>query len=420
MADKKGKGNAKGAGGVRTHNAQHTMRAASKQKVSQRQNTQSQSQSSAPAQQAGPSSGAKPPPAQTLAGASAAPRKQVFKQVLASPLTVNWPAVSNIDVQPVLYTLLDVLKHPAVTGSLRSAQGNGKGKARDDGGTSSQPRIPLIVGINSVSRHLESMIDHESTKRHRETSKSDGSSEDARPTPLNIVFVCRQDLDPPTLCAHFPMLTCAVNAVCHGQSQSQSSALSGVLLVPLPSGAERLISDALQLRRCSVLALSTDALAEVGLRETLLALLARIQEVPSLKPLRAAWLDSAADVALRTRQYLLDRANAVDADHTPAVTPKVKQVATTAPANLNAVKLHKKHTRQEKKEWRKTVRKQGHALSVAKDKRVKNKERKVRSQERIKAGNEKATKKAHSRHTKGKCSPVADVEMKDAEQAAGK
>lgn len=485
----------KNSGKLKTHNVQHTLRAASKHKVAQRQQTQAQStasksggtvaSASASASGSGSSSNKN---GQKAAAAAAAPptsappqmpRKQVFKQVLASPLTVNWPVLSNVDAQPILYTLLDVLKHPAVVECLRNAGGdeekkgkakkNDKGKAKEadapatkeqmkgkakhqdasksqkqssyavesDSSTDSTSSSPIALGINSVSRHLESMIDHQSRRRNPKDAEEQGSTsavpststtseqQPQPPSPLNIVFVCRQDLDPPTLCAHFPMLTCAVNAVCHPRPEA------GVLLVPLPAGSERLLSEAIDLRRCSVVGLSTDVLSSMGVRQPLMALLARIQEAGNssgLKPLRASWLDSAADVILRTREYLMNRLRRADSDSesesdTKSIPPappaaaavaKVKQVQSTAPANINAVKLAKKHTRQEKKDWRKAMRKDGHAKSVAKAKKGKKAQRKDRNKRRIEAGKATIAKKkkiaAQKSSQKGESSPT-DVQM---------
>lgn len=337
--------------------------------------------------------------------------------------------------------------------ATKSAKGKAKAKAEAamaptaaaTSTTTLSPSRPLTIGINAVSRHLEGMIDEEAQKRKAKAEatraatsslstdagkSTDGnaSTDTSKPTdtnkptdtskptsppppsppPLNIVFVCRQDLDPPSLCAHFPMLTCVVNAVCHAKTSAKTpSPGAGVLLIALPLGSERLISDALELRRCSVVGMSTDALADMGVRKPLLALLARIHEARGIAPLRAPWLDAAADVALRTREYMVARRDAATGSSrmsatalpppqlpTPLLTPRVKQIATSAPTNLNAVKLAKKHTRREKKEWRKAVRKAGHQTSVERVQRERNRERRVRVKERVAVGRAAGGKKS--------------------------
>jgi hypothetical protein len=222
------------------------------------------------------------------------------------------------------------------------------------GGESSAEPLALVCGINSVTRHMELEIARESANRTVEDGGTDSASSSA-PLPLRLVFVCRSDLDPPKLASHFPMLTCALNAVCHPASTASNS----VILVPLPTGAEIVLAKALGLRRCAVLGMSTGSLPEEASR----ALFARIADA-GLQPLRADWLDTAADSALRTREVLLTRSGLTpmisEGSRPMRSTTVVKNVASTAPANLNEVKLQKKHTRNEKKEWRKAVKKGGH------------------------------------------------------------
>lgn len=77
------------------------------------------------------------------------------------------------------------------------------------------PASPIVItGINAITRNLE---------------KKDPDDSDA------ILFVCRGDIDPSQLCAHFPQL----------------SALASRKLVSLQQGAETAISSALGLKRVS-------------------------------------------------------------------------------------------------------------------------------------------------------------------------
>lgn len=382
------------AGKVRSHTTQHTLRAGAKQKSAlkqQKQQSAVKKDDAAPPPTSSSSKGKAKEVASTPSASTstAAPRKQVFKQVLASPLTVNWPTLSAVDAQPILYTLLDVLKQmqqqqSTATSSLRSektlrsrssrqerkkariirAIEKGKLAILDDteaSGSASAgamdvdmagPSIPsgssLTIGINSVTTRLELMIQHETVRRRGQ--KTGASSQDIAATQeqgLDLVFVCRSDVDPPKMIAHFPMLTCAVNAIVNPQDEG-SDTRRPLLLIPLPAGAEQLLAKALNVRRCAILGLSTASLPQM---DSLSALFNRIKEV-NLEPLRAPWLESAASAALSTREYLLPPSAAL------VHKTLVNNVATSAPQNINAVKLAKKHTREEKKAWRKNGRRE--------------------------------------------------------------
>ncbi|PWN23639.1 hypothetical protein BCV69DRAFT_6394 [Microstroma glucosiphilum] len=400
---------------VQVHNKQHSLRAVSKSKLSQQQKekrpavTPASSSSLQPISEDGLSharshaAGQSHPSGSRVAlgkrkeadssGDNQAQRRQVFKQVLASPLTVNWPQLAAVDAQPILYTLLDMLALPALRSQIRRVQpmrpdrrvmSRGESRrARKSGtqsrgetqaigldvstsvqmdvdevsssaGDSSAEPVALVCGINSVTRHMELEIARESSKRGLQDGEQD-SAASASPLLLSLVFVCRSDLDPPKLASHFPMLTCALNAVCHPASREGAAAL----LIPLPAGAELVLAKALGLRRCSALGIATGSLPQ----EISRALSARIADA-GLQPLRADWLDTAADSALRTREALLTRSGLIPMMSGIARPMRsntiVKNVASTAPANLNEVKLQKKHTRNEKKAWRKAVKKAGH------------------------------------------------------------
>lgn len=319
------------------------------------------------------------------------------------------PIVSPVDAQPILYTLLDVLRHPSVQPFIRAQDKDPrsmtKGQRRrarrskeqeqeqaqvqkmeldTEAGPSRPP--PLVYGINSVTRRLEKMI-------------ADKAAAAASNDDLDVVLVCRADLDPPKLAAHFPLLACSVNAVCYPSEGGKRS----LRVIPLPEGAELLLADALGVRRCGALALSTERLPVESLT-------ARIDEA-NVQPLRASWLDAAAHCALATHRQL--RASIVSAPApapapaparpppppTFTARPNVVTTSTTAPTNLNAVKLAKKHTRTEKKEWRKAKRKEGHAVLVAATKRSRRQRRAQRAAKgRVAAS--KATKSSKSADTK--------------------
>lgn len=287
------------------------------------------------------------------------------------------PTIPNADARPILYTLLDVLKHESVRrwtrfdraeardrremkqsewrrarrsekkAFLNSSGGGGGGDGSKDvemtslEGQASGSRRALYAGINSVTHHLESMISNESSRR-----KGHPQSEDEVTSPLDVVFVCRSDLDPPKLVAHLPLLACAVNAVCYSTA-GKAEERPELRVVPLPEGAEALISQALGLRRCGILALATSLLPPEATRS-----LHKSIDEADVPPLRADWLDAAADSALGAREHLLSRTHE-QASKRFTARPRVAQIPTSAPVNLNAVKLAKKHTRADKKAWRK-------------------------------------------------------------------
>lgn len=286
----------------------------------------------------------------------------------------------------MLYTLLDVLNDPVVkAGTQRKRQDprsmsraqrrqerHGRKEAMktqvtaandslDDLSRSGSMEVdntaasqqPVFVGLNTVTKRLEQLISFESSTRR--SASTQGESRQPAPAPIDTVFVCREDLNPPKLVAHFPLLVCAVNAVCHPPAERKTS----LQLISLPSGAEQLLAETLQVRRCGVIALATSLLPP-HLSETLKKRLLECQ----LTPLRAEWLDAAAQAALLLRQQLITGSSSNQHSSRFQPRPQVHQVATTAPTNLNACKLQKKHSRAEKKDWRKAKRAQAHEEAI--------------------------------------------------------
>ena len=95
---------------------------------------------------------------------------------------------------------------------------------------------------------------------------------------LDIVFVCKPDINPPSLVAHLPTMTAAINGVLQAlkskraerealaDDSEDSMRLDGrrverdVLLVPLDIGAERQLSTVLALRRVAAIGISVSPL----------------------------------------------------------------------------------------------------------------------------------------------------------------
>lgn len=133
----------------------------------------------------------------------------------------------------------------------------------------SAPTRPSILkhvtfGINEVTKLLET-----SAKAQRTTITADGSGGAAVPTDVEerIVAVCRADVDPAILIGHIPNLVAACNSV--------KTKVPGIprttWLVPLPKGAEELLSKAMGLRRvaCIAIDVSFDASVVVGRHNSL-------------------------------------------------------------------------------------------------------------------------------------------------------
>ncbi|CAG8784314.1 15531_t:CDS:2 [Racocetra persica] len=198
-------------------------------------------------------------------------RKTVFKAVLNSPYTVKWPEVSLEDQQIILEELCDLLsavgdyKRKKVTYRRNLRLNRRKGVTIDDETVTSSKSIALpppppilshiVIGINDVTRHLEQTISPNiktnfkrkyaqgfldpliSTNTNNQlTNPSPIVIQNEHLTSLRMIFVCKADISPPHLCAHLPIM---------------SSIARDVLLVPLPSGAEELISNKLGIRRAS-------------------------------------------------------------------------------------------------------------------------------------------------------------------------
>lgn len=89
----------------------------------------------------------------------------------------------------------------------------------------------LLLGINSVTRHLEKVIKYQ---RHTNKTEVDINS-DKGLTP--VIFICRRDIKPLQLCIHLLSM----------------SVLSGIKLVPLPLNAEKALAKTLNLSKASCL-----------------------------------------------------------------------------------------------------------------------------------------------------------------------
>lgn len=268
-------------------------------------------------------------------------RKPVFRPVLASSTAVSWPEMPSAGSKVVLHTLLELLAEPEIQKSLyrdlgRRSRRSSKGADSvdqmdvDDEAEQIAP-VQVLAGINSITRAVEGDIAHDMARLRSRDGKQKQDTE--APPHVQVVFVCRHDVPNPSLVAHLPMLICARNAVLHA---SRSDLSKGVLLFALPSGSESLLAKALNLRRASVIAL-TSAFADPHLTR-LTSVVER--ETGSTSLLRAGWLETAILSATHPHHP-----NAPPLTQQPTA---IKLLRTTQPTDLNACKAAKRSKRKQR------------------------------------------------------------------------
>ncbi|POY71277.1 hypothetical protein BMF94_5589 [Rhodotorula taiwanensis] len=185
------------------------------------------------------------------------------------------------------------------------------------------------------------------------TSETRPTKADEAPTvPLvDLVFVCKPDINPPSLVAHLPTMVAAANGVqtaldsvakaqktdrgeeMEARMQMDEGEVGGekarrgarpemppVLLVPLDVGAERQLADALGLRRVAAIAISSLLPAAASLRSLLLS--------HSIQPLSTPWL-----VPHLLHPTLPSQSSPLPSRFAPTT---IKHVKTSAPLNPRA------------------------------------------------------------------------------------
>ena len=190
--------------------------------------------------------------------------------------------------------------------SMVSAVDIGPGSVSDE-----TPAITrhIVYGINDVTRRLEEQVD----AARLPTVFTTATSTDSLPSPLEYIFVCRADVDPPLLINHIPHLVAAFNSV--GTKRS-------IKLIPLPKGSETSLAKALGVRRAAVLAL------DVSVFKYYIALLMSFQfDFPSKDGLQAIL----KNVPIVTATWLTQRPSQLVPTH-------VKHVRTTAPVDMKKTK----------------------------------------------------------------------------------
>ncbi|KAI8336932.1 hypothetical protein BC941DRAFT_426148 [Chlamydoabsidia padenii] len=166
-------------------------------------------------------------------------RQNIFKSVIESPFIIKWPRIGSELSGRLFDSLLKVIES---VGEYRKADRsatkviNNSDKLEDSKSDSVIPRIVseqrILVGINDVTKHLERMIQVRGSDKNLTENDLTGIK-----APCSAIFICRRDIKPIHLCSH--ILTLA--------------ALAQVKLIPLPMDSEGRLSQALNLKRASVL-----------------------------------------------------------------------------------------------------------------------------------------------------------------------
>ncbi|KAG5651423.1 hypothetical protein H0H81_008707 [Sphagnurus paluster] len=268
-------------------------------------------------------------------------RKVVFKGVLDNPFRVQWPSVplnvQNIVLAQTLSTLDGIANHHAQRkrkrresckdsprkkreNDLAPSQINTPAEANESEAmiqdTHELPEPPavlkhLVIGINEVTKRLEMQI---RKKRLTVVTLTEDSTQDQTPCALQVILVCRGDIDPPILIDHLPHLVAAYNSL-------QPKPL--VHLIPLAAGAELSLSRAIGLRRAAVLGFDSNW-------PDLEVFMASLRTVPTLT---ASWMAGSSPV-----QKLIPT--------------HIKQLRTSAPKDMKAEKERRKEEKKTKKESR--------------------------------------------------------------------
>ncbi|KAI0080329.1 hypothetical protein K474DRAFT_1658047 [Panus rudis PR-1116 ss-1] len=281
---------------------------------------------------------------------STSDRKLVYRSVLDNPLRTSWPNVpvnlQNLILARSISVLdgvsqyqrlkraharktkkskggqnnqrtLDDLEHTSIPdgiadppSAIPASSSAGSSAAAAAAAASSPPDIlsHLIVGVNAVTKRLEAMA--KNTKHLTSATGASASEPTVRHGSL-LVLSCRDDLNPPILQQHIPDLVSACNNVRRGDQSGETPAVAW--LVALPKGSEETLSEAVGLRRTSVIAIDSTAPRFAELQ-------ALLTDVPLL---HAPWQDASKGF------------RSLEPTH-------IKQLRTTAPKNMKEAKEKRK------------------------------------------------------------------------------
>jgi hypothetical protein len=229
---------------------------------------------------------------------------------------------------------LEVLKQQGITSNLGTEVSLREPPISESMEDEAESRLkPFLCGINSVTRQMEGSIRSKLDEKAAEELEQDAASTSSIKHNPTIIFVCEADVDPQTLISHFPLLCATYNAVMQQEC----------FLIKLPTDAEIKISEAISLRRCSVLSIDATLLSEEsGAGNCLKDLISKFKGT-CVKPMKLDWLDNAIE-SLRGNEV-------------PAIKlkePRIKHMKSSAILDMNAVKAQKKQARAARKAHRKT------------------------------------------------------------------
>jgi len=259
---------------------------------------------------------------------SALERKPVFKSVLENPFHISWPSLSANLQNAVLARLVEVLDNiPSRHASGKSLKKPEIVSQPDTMGIPEEVAIPannpvadrvaplqLIIGINAVTRALESQLSRKRVVVDNPLAcdvDSDQQLSSPAPSSIAVVFVCRADVDPPALVDHMPYLVAGCN--------SPRNVTQTIKLVSLPKHSETTISEILAIRRAAVVAFPCGSRSFEAIQDIL-------DSVPTIS---APWLCPS---------------NAQDPQLVPT---HIKQLRTTAPKDMKSAREQRSKARTE-------------------------------------------------------------------------
>ncbi|QRV84026.1 ribonuclease P protein subunit p30 [Ceratobasidium sp. AG-Ba] len=298
-------------------------------------------------------------------------RRVVYKPVLENPHQVKWPSTPLNVQNSILACLADLLPEVAEyhiareTASRKRKSGVWRAKRQAKELISKAAGKPTDSSQPSKKRAREgddnmdikrAKLSHDTTPEEKATASPPGPNDptneghgsailpmsptpataiiapkvlkhctfESHPTPkprLRAVLVCRSDVDPPLLIAHFPILV----ATCNSSLPGDSSDDKFVKLVTLPMRAEHSLAEVTGLRRVAVMALDV--------------------ETPGIERLESLL----SDVPVLRETWLAPPSNAIQ-EPKLLVPTHVKQLKTTAPKDMKAAKEKRKRGIEEAKE----------------------------------------------------------------------
>ncbi|ODV63829.1 Pop3p ASCRUDRAFT_99083 [Ascoidea rubescens DSM 1968] len=165
-------------------------------------------------------------------------RRQVYKPILELPYSINnnyWPDnsilsknINQLDnlldnlliiLKPIkdYYTLIDYEKQNNIKKTKKKEKSNDAIEEKGSGITREKPEIfnHITIGFNSTIKSLERQC---SVKHlHKEKTNRDKTNdqrENKREISIDLVFVCKNDIQPQILTNHLPMLCYNASSLC--------------------------------------------------------------------------------------------------------------------------------------------------------------------------------------------------------------